>query len=98
MPNEPPTFGVTTRTLSCFTPRMSASWLRCAKTPWPWQVSVNRPPSYLHSAERGSIAATTTLVFLNASLVTWAALAKAAATFSGSPQRKSSCTFPGTSS
>ena len=67
------------------TPRMSASWFRIAYTPWPCAISVQRSPSYLQTAERGSIAATTTRVLRRLSRVTCAALAKAAATFSGSP-------------
>jgi hypothetical protein len=49
-------------------------------------------------AVRGSIAATTTRVLRIGSLVTCAAPAKAAATFSASPKWKSQATLPGTSS
>src|SRR6266542_2645370 len=33
--------GVRSRTLSCPTPRMSASWLRIANTPWPGATRVH---------------------------------------------------------
>ena len=88
MPNEPPTFQHCIRTLSGATPSISASWPFIANTPWLGATSVQRPEgaSNLQSAARGSIAATTTRVFLRLSFETWKAFRKASATFSASPK------------
>jgi hypothetical protein len=54
--------------------------------------------SYTQSPALGSIAATTTRVLRKDNRVTCAALENASATFSTSPNWKSTATFPGTSS
>ncbi len=71
MPKEPPTFQHTIRIFSGATPSMSASWPFIANTPWLGATSVKRPDgaSNLQSAARGSMAATTTRVFLKFNLV-----------------------------
>ena len=52
MPKEPPTLQVRMRTLSCGTPRISASWFLMPNTPWPGAVSVQLPDSLVVRADR----------------------------------------------
>ena len=89
MPNEPPTFGVRTRTFSLATPRMCAAIApRIPKAPCEptWMVCRSLAASYSATAARGSIGLTTRRLFESSSLVTWAAAAKAASTLAASPK------------
>ena len=92
MPNEPPTWPVTTRTLSAGAPRISISPAFMPTTPWLDEFNVHLPVAGSNSpmATRGSMALTTMRWFDVSSRVTCLALAKAAATFSASPKWKSS--------
>ncbi len=96
MPNEPPTLPVSTRTWSRSAFSGTRSRSRMPKAPWQPSRSTKRPSSIFASAERGSIAATTMRLLRGLSFVTCAALAKASATFSGSPKWKSRITLPAT--
>ena len=87
MPNEPPTWPVSTRTLSADVPRISTRLVFMPKTPWLDECSVHFSvaASYSPVAARGSIGATTMRWLDVSSRVTCLALAKASATFSASP-------------
>jgi hypothetical protein len=87
-PNEPPTFVATKRILSAGMFIISAANAREPDTPCVGAQSVKAPFSLSKSARqaRGSIALTTMRLSVMRILVTCAAAAKAAATFSDSPK------------
>ena len=100
MPKPPPTSGVSTRTFSAGTLRMSASGPVNSQPPWVQLCSVTCPLAASNSpiAARGSIGLATRRLLMIRTLVTWAAPASAVSTASGSPCCQSKARLAGTSS